>query len=434
MKIRLKDCTIISTYFNESVIFLYKSCEWTYWLRKLQNLRPNTIRTFINSMEKFWIWSLYNPPKENNFAFYLARYRESLLNGFEIKEKVVDFEDNEEYEIPILKVKPLKKVTINKELAGIKSYFFFMEESYKLQNEDVINKFHENFKRKKGTLDGIEISKSGIYLETFGKKRDLVKDFKIIKTKSEIKYFPLEYYDKLLELAKPRERLIFLLCGACGARIGQALNLTLYDIDFNNEEVWLISPLSDEKDFRGVSRRKWLLSEYGIDAETTPPHNAQDFQFKYPIPLKHEPLYWINEEKYKTLFFKTLAEYTNSQDFLPEHLRIPRHPFLFVRKTGKRVHQKEIYNRFKNILKILVSEYQADKKILDLGLHSLRHMFGHFWAELYARTGDERILFTTQEAMGHSDFSSTMVYFELTTETKKFLLKERSKLIFKDEK
>ena len=59
-------------------------------------------------------------------------------------------------------------------------------------------------------------------------------------------------------------------------------------------------------------------------------------------------------------------------------------------------------------------------------------MFGHFWAEIYARTGDERIIFTTQQAMGHSDLSSTLVYFDMSTETKKKLLKEKSKLIFKD--
>ena len=432
MKVKLKDCIIIATFFDNKVVMLYKSCEWTYWLKHLQNLKINTIRTFVNSLEKFWLWSLYNPPKENNLAFYLAEYRNSLLNGFEIKEKVVNYENNEEYEICILKVNPLKKVTINKELAAIKSYFFFMEESCQLKNEEVINKFYENLVRKKGVLDGIEIRKSGIYLEYFGKKRDLVKDYKIVKSKRDIKYFPLEYFDKLLELAKPRERLIFLLCGACGARIGQVLNLTIYDLDYENREVWLISPNSDEKDLRGVSRKKWLLEEYGIDIDTTSPHNSPDFQFKYPIPLHKEPLYWINEDKYKKFFFDTLIEYTNSIDFLPEHLRTPRHPFLFVRKTGKRVHQKEIYNRFKSILKKLVFEYGADKKILDLGLHSLRHMFGHFWAEIYARTGDERIIFTTQQAMGHSDLSSTLVYFDMSTETKKKLLKEKSKLIFKD--
>ena len=432
MKVKLNDCTIIATYFNGKVISLYKSCEWSYWLKHLQNLRINTIKSFVSSMERFWIWSLYNPPKENNLAFYLSRYRESLLNGFEIKERIVNFENNEEYEIEILKVNPLKKVTINKELAGIKSYFFFMEETHKLRNEEVINKFYESFIRNKGGLDGIEIHKSGIYLEHFGKKRDLIKDYKIVKSKQDIKYFPLEYYDLLLKLAKPREKLIFLLCGACGARIGQALNLTLYDIDYENQEVWLISPLSDEKDFRGYNRKKWLLEEYGIDAEKTSPHNAQDFQFKYPIPLNHEPLYWINEDKYKKLFFETLIEYTNSSDFLPEYLRNPRHPFIFVRKTGKRVHQKEIYNRFKSILKKLVFEYGADKSILDLGLHSLRHMFGHFWAEIYAKTGDERIIFTTQEAMGHSDLSSTLVYFSMSIETKKQILKEKSRLLYKD--
>ncbi len=59
--------------------------------------------------------------------------------------------------------------------------------------------------------------------------------------------------------------MIYLICGACGARIGQALNLTLYDIDYEKLEIWLLDPKSDEKDIYGNKRREWLKKEYNID-------------------------------------------------------------------------------------------------------------------------------------------------------------------------
>ena len=60
---------------------------------------------------------------------------------------------------------------------------------------------------------------------------------------------------------KAREKLIYMLCGICSARIGQALNLTLYDIDYSNKDVWLLKPNSDYIDMYGNTRRVWLKEE-----------------------------------------------------------------------------------------------------------------------------------------------------------------------------
>ncbi len=245
-----------------------------------------------------------------------------------------------------------------------------------------------------------------------------------IKEQQKVKYFPPELFDELLAIAKPRERLIYLLCGASSARIGQALNFTLYDIDYENRDIWLLDPKSDYIDIHRNNRRVWLQEEYGIDYDKDSQHNTPDLSFKYPIPLYDEPLYWIFEEKYKDVFFEALDSYRRSDEFISEYARYPRHPFLFTSKTGKRVHARDTLSRFKTNMRKLSQKHDGYERINDLGLHSLRHMFGHSMAELYARTGDELLIEITREAMGHSSLESTLIYFNISSETKRAILKK----------
>jgi len=158
-------------------------------------------------------------------------------------------------------------VTINKEIAGINSYFYFTEESDLIEDHRFINHLHERHRASRSFLAGVQIKKSPLALEVSGPKRKYLPPYKVSRNRQTIKYFPMELYDELLENAKPRERLLYLLCGACSARIGQALNLTLYDIDYENREVWLINPKSDDTGLISVSRRVWLKDEYDIDRE-----------------------------------------------------------------------------------------------------------------------------------------------------------------------
>jgi hypothetical protein len=51
-------------------------------------------------------------------------------------------------------------------------------------------------------------------------------------------------------------------------------------------------------------------------------------------------------------------------------------------------------------------------------------------AEVFAKTGDESILFLTKEAMGHNNIDSTLVYFNFTDETKRSKIKEATEEIF----
>lgn len=405
------------------MVELHKAKKWSYWMQNLQNFAPNTIHSFMKSMERFWVWSLHYPTDINEtLPFYLARYREYLKSGFDIT-KIVDI-NMQSVPISIYKTRPMEKSTINKELAGIKSYFFFIEDIEMMQDNRFINTAYEKKKSEYSFLSSVNMKKANTNYELTAKKREFLKPYKTkAQSTNSIKRLPPKYFDALLDLSKPREKLIYLLCGACSARIGQSLNLTIYDLNYEKNEVWLLDPKGDDKDIYGNSRRKWLKQQYNIDIKHTKPHNSPDLQFKYPIPYEFEPLHWINP-KYSTMFFTTLAEYVNSDTYMPEASRIPRHPFLFVTKTGNRLRARETNHRFKQALKKLKKIYSIKKDIEYLSLHSLRHMFGFNCATLYGHTGNDALLMWTKNAMGHSSLESTMVYFNMNYTLKKKLLED----------
>ncbi len=422
----------ITTLFNDELVTLVDSEEWSIWLKEVRDLADNTITVFMKSMERFWIWSLYNSiGVKESFPSYQARYRESLRDGFEIYIEVPSIEFDEPIRLIVCSCKPMKKSTVNKELAGINSYFYFTEESKLIEDHRFINQLYEKKKSSKSFLASIEIKKSSLAQEASSAKLKYLPPYKISRNRQKIKYFPMELFDELLSIAKPREKLIYLLCGACSARIGQALNLTLYDIDYRQKELWLLDPKSDYEDIYGNKRRVWLKEEYEIKIENKScEHNTADLQFKYPIPLYHEALYWINEDKYKSDFFTTLHDYTKTKEFLSENARYPRHPFLFTSKTGKRVHARDTLSRFKSALRKLSQRHREYEWINELGLHSLRHMFGHYHAEMYARTGDDSLVKLTMEMMGHSSVDSTLIYFNMSKETKRAILKRHVKEMY----
>ena len=421
----------IAFLYNNEVIELYQAKEWSYWMRSLQNFSSNTILSFLKAMERFWVWSLYHETKDNEaLPYYLARYREELNFGFDIKEDINI--NNRNISIQLYTSKPMQKSTINKELAGVKSYFFFIEDLSLMQDSSNINKTYESRKAQYSFLSSVNMKKSNINYKLTAKKREFLKPYKTrIPSTNDIKYFPPKFFDDLLSISKPRERLIYLLCGACSARIGQALNATIYDIDYDKKEVWLLDPKGDDKDIYENKRSKWLKQEYNIDTRYNKPHNSPDLQFKYPIPYEHEPLHWINP-KYTDIFFSILMEYINSSGYLPEASRVPRHPFLFITKNGNRLRAREVNATFKRTLKKLKAMNNIKQDIEHLSLHSLRHMFGFSCAELYGKTGNDSLLIWTKNAMGHASLESTMVYFNMSYEMKKQLLQKAINHTIKD--
>ena len=45
-------------------------------------------------------------------------------------------------------------------------------------------------------------------------------------------------------------------------------------------------------------------------------------------------------------------------------------------------------------------------------------------AEVYARSGDDTLIQITKEAMGHEAVKSTMIYFNISTETKRVIFQK----------
>ena len=107
----------ISTLFNNEIITLNDSLDWSIWLKRVRDVSDNTLKIFMKSMDKFWQWTLYNPiGMEESFPSYQARYREALREGFTITTNNYYKEFDENIEITVLSSNPLQKVTINKEI------------------------------------------------------------------------------------------------------------------------------------------------------------------------------------------------------------------------------------------------------------------------------------------------------------------------------
>ena len=92
MIVKIGDGYSVAHNFESQVIKLSKSYEWSIWLSSIRNCKLGTIYQFMKAIERFWIWSLYSKKTTDykSFPFYLARYREDLLVGYNIKEKHFD--------------------------------------------------------------------------------------------------------------------------------------------------------------------------------------------------------------------------------------------------------------------------------------------------------------------------------------------------------
>ncbi len=325
---------------NEYFFTLYLNNE-LYFFPELENyiklkilvkrIKPNSLKTILSSLKSFIIWSLANTNSQNEqLVFYLSRYLSDCENGFEIYDSIFIKELNERIDYKILSVNPKQPTTIDKDKALIEDFLkstnqelfksFNLEKNIKSLNHSFKNSVHDGYGLRMGSLA----------------QKAFANDISIIPPRNkslgnDFKSFPYQLFNSLIEISSPREKLIYLLCGACSARISQALNLTLYDFDYKNKHVWLIDPRSnDQLGIHGIGRKTFLKDVYNIDATKDKPHS--NIGFKAPIPLRFKnriPLYWISDI-YRNLFFDTLAEYK----FLPESSRIPKHPFFFGLKCS----------------------------------------------------------------------------------------------------
>lgn len=384
----------------------------------VKKIKHKTLITKISTLKSFIIWSLSNPVQDDeDLILYLSRYLNDSENGFRINDGIYIEELDEKIEYILLEAKPKEASTINKDKAIIEDFL-------KVTNQNLFESFNLsknvqslNHSAKHSVHDGYGLRMGSLAQNAFANEESVIPN-KISAIQGDIRAFPYELFDKLLQLATPRERLIYLLAGACSARASQVLNLTLYDIDYVNQRIWLIDPRSnDQLGLHGVGRKNFLQDVYNINASKDKPH--VNIGFKAPISLRYKerlPLYWFSN-LYRDLFFQTLSEFKSA----PESNRVPKHPFFFVSSTGKRLTPQQVDTTFKAHCKKLKKMYPEYAVQLDrIGLHSLRHMFGVVMATFEAKiimSGNkhniplDQIKITTQEAMGHRSRLSTDIYF-----------------------
>ncbi len=415
---QINDGFYFSLYINNQI---YNLPEFEKYLRnkiKVKKIKYKTLITKLSTIKNFIIWSLVNHVNEDeDLVLYLARYLESIENGFEIYDSIYIQEINESIEYRLIQSKPKKNSTIIKDKAIIEDFL-------KTTNQDLFKSFNLsknikalNHSNSNSKHDGYGLEMGSLSQKAFANEVSIISNTQN-PIEGDIKAFPYELFEELLNLGNSREKLIYLLCGACSARVGQALNLTLYDFDYANKNVWLIDPRSNNQlGIQGVSRYQFLKDMYNIDAKIDKPH--VDIGFKAPIPLRYKerlPLYWISSN-YKELFFEILSDYKT----IPESNRNPKHPFFFITSTGQRLTPQQVDNRFKRHCNKLKKKFPKYEVQLDgIGLHSLRHMFGVMMAtfQTYLIMNNnpknipiDQIKIITKEAMGHRQLSSTDIYF-----------------------
>lgn len=422
MKIEGKNCFYIYTVLNDKILELEYVDKWTNWLFLNKKCTYSTVLSYVNSLSLFWDWTLYNEVlKDEDIEEYIVRYREDLINGFEINTISNNEFSNTKVSICIARSSSKEELTIKKESTAIESFFNYLYDkgfSDKTLLTNVINKkFIKNI-RKDLDISGYKIKMGPISEEVWSKRSSKIYTKKI-HVNDDYRAFPYELFLELLSISKPREKLIYLLCGGASARIGQALNFTFYDINYEQKEIWLCDPRSNYKSGpMMINRKKWLSEKYNINCHTDKPHKS--IAFKYPIPSfprRNLPLMW-SDPILKNLFFENLLKYNP----IKEHLIEKKHPFAFVTKEGNRIPIRNVQERFKRHCKILQDKYK-DYDLGTLSMHSLRHMYGVYMSELYALAIEGKIDLTPelikiycQRAMGHKNEVSNNIYFNMRFE------------------
>ena len=391
--------------------------------------RNTTIKSYVEKLDKFFYWTLANTIEDQDLFELFYHFREQAKIGFSIQCPVVIDGKTVYYEYA--KVGPMSEESVLVYEAAIYSYFGVVnKEDKKSLYTDIKNKIYANYIQKYGKLSSLNIK---ISEEDQPDKKRRGASYNSLNPRN-FRAFPKELFDALIKIADPKEKLIYLLCGGTSARIGQVLNLTLYDINFELGQIRLIDPRSDTLDDYRHRRKNWLLEKYEIDILNHSMHNKNDLQFKFRIPYSHTYLFWLNEDKYKVWFFKELVKYLENE-YIQESDRTFKHPFFFTTKTSRRYRQIYINQKFHKHCSILAKKYPPFKERLNSlkGLHSLRHMCGRIMAEKAIESRDYNIIFYAAEVMGHHNISSIFNYFYPEEDNIRRLLQEQADFNNKNE-
>jgi hypothetical protein len=111
--VKLKDSYAISIVVGDGIMHLQYVEEWTKWLTLINAYSPSTVKDYVSSLERFWLWSLANEKKEEEkLIFHLANYRKALETGFQVSEKTKHEQMDAMIELIVVKSKPKTNATV----------------------------------------------------------------------------------------------------------------------------------------------------------------------------------------------------------------------------------------------------------------------------------------------------------------------------------
>ncbi len=428
--------------YTEPVISKYSE-----YMLGFRGLEFGTVQKYIRSIHRYWVYSLYFSGRNGeDFERHIREYRNALKKGFVITKTVINKEFGIRTQREIFESKKIRGYGF--EFMALESYFDFMinDDTKPLKDTHIDDRawfylgktdmkaLRSREKHSKGS--GYGLKAKGIARDVLSPKLTFFTKYKNIKGEVDNEpnggsdTFPLEHYDRLLEVSDDRAKLLYLLCGAASARRSQALQLTKYDVDLKNRDVYLTDPTSDRaplkdgKVFLGQpGRRSLLWDKHKIDFEVG---KYKKISSKYPIPTldsKDRSMFFIMP-KYESIFFEVYQRLVKKID--------PKYPMIFQTQGESDdpiwlpSNVSEQFNR--NVEKI--NEKYGLSINLTNGIHSLRHMFGVFMANMayclestLPKRGEielpnkeiknvvELFKVFTAKRMGHAHISSADRYF-----------------------
>ena len=453
-KIINKSCVFVESFDNKIYSDPFIN---DYYKILLREVRQSSALKYIRCIHKYWLFNIYFPKLNNeDFQAYLYRYRdEYLTKGFELK-TTGDY------------IRDLKPLTIKRyesvkdpeiDMIALENYYSFLSNNklnpkFELFDNEDINLYTGCLSFKKQDLinkyskgSGYGLEAKGLMREAFAEKATIFSKLKKQRTdrvytiKQNSDTFPHNAFELLLEkTTNIRNKLLFLLCGSTSLRIGQALSLTIFDVDQVNRLVYSINPSSlryavepSGKPLFNQKPRKILLRNFGIDFNRDYP----DIGYKYNIPSDNKvtPLHFLRTE-YRDLFFELYSQWQKKID--------KSFPMVFQTHgpTGTSLLDRSNATKYlTESMKKVDKEYpQFLLMNLENKFHSLRHMYGSVMANTaylhqYLRKnkiietpdGDYRdyvLLFKdfTRRKMGHTRIESTDRYFKTDNNVEEFIL------------
>ena len=375
--------------------------EWSEW-KKLTERSSGTIKVQISYIFKFWIYALYFPAKKNESALkYIVRYKNIIMNkGFKIEQELATSAGGKFKQVVYTAEKT--KSIVN-DLVALQSFFQFIYDHKTLsEHDDIADLPNSNFYYDQLDIEGMKardrhskghgygLKAKGIMRDSLMKRMtiftDLIRGAKKNSSNNSTPFdsldaMPLGMYERLLNVAPPERKLLYLLCGT-SARIGQALHLTWFDVDQINKRVFLINPKSMNKQYPVDAKgylfldqppRKELLAEYGINVDLGHHRNIRWKTGEIPSIDDDEGFLLFIFDEWRDMFFETYLQVFSNTPVLHKK----KNPFVFQTSTGKRLLPTEANDGLQHDMKLVKKKYpEWSHSQVKGGFHLFRHMFG----------------------------------------------------------